>query len=261
MIELGIKRKQNGVPDLYKKDIEEIGSCIIDDYCPDLLRTPQALDIDHFAEFYLGANLDYRYLSTDCRFLGMCVFNDTDKVIIYDEDTRRAEYFSVCARTIIIDKAVVIDPRQEHRYRFSLGHECGHLIKDSEYYCYNPNQLELFGHADSPMITCKQSSIEGVFKGDPKYWDDRTRMEWQADTFSAVLLMNKESIRELMKQLGTSSNSVMLNYDRVVNISKIYNVSLKAAEIRLRNLGYIDVEDRTDYSSSIGRFKCMFNIA
>lgn len=38
------------------------------------LRSREALDIDSFAEFFLGANIDYQRLSSDNSVLGMSIF-------------------------------------------------------------------------------------------------------------------------------------------------------------------------------------------
>lgn len=66
-------------------------------------------------------------------YLGMTVFNDTNKVPIYDPATNRAEYISAKARTVIIDNRL-LDENQRHRFRFTLGHEGGHDIFHSGYF-------------------------------------------------------------------------------------------------------------------------------
>ena len=86
------KVKNNGVPVLSKSEIEVIGENYIRDFCPDALSHPQAINIDDFVELYLGMKIDYQYLSNDGRYLGMTVFNDTDKVIIFDPEKRQADY-------------------------------------------------------------------------------------------------------------------------------------------------------------------------
>lgn len=250
MIQPSFKRKENGVPDIYRKDIEEIGICILNDYKPELLSHPQELDLDHFVEFYLGMNIDYQYLSHDGRFLGMCVFNDTNKAIVFDPGKRKAEYFSVSAGTVLLERSMVTDSRQKHRSRFTLGHEASHYILDQDYYSCHPDQLNLFELPDEPMVKCKVADIEGPFRGDPKNWDDETRMEWQCDELSSVLLMNRPSVRELMKRIGGACNETLLNFRRVEAMVRIYNVSYKAAELRLRHLNYINESDETDYSSA-----------
>ena len=114
--------KKNGVPILSKENIEIIGENFIRDFCPDALKIPQAINIDDFVELYLGMTIDYQYLSNDGRYLGMTVFNDTDKVIIYDPERNEADYLHADARTVLIDNSLLADT-QGHRYRYTMGHE------------------------------------------------------------------------------------------------------------------------------------------
>lgn len=250
MIELSFKRKENGVPNIYRKDIEEIATSLIEDYNPQLLTNPQEMDIDHFVEFYMGMNLDYQYLSSDCRYLGMCIFNDTNKIIVFNPEERKAEYFSASAGTVLLERSMVYDPKQEHRTRFSLGHEAGHYILDKDYYLCHPDQLYLFDKPANPepMVKCKIADIEGNYRGNPRNWDDSTRMEWQCDALSESLLMNKKSVSILMKELGRIQDEETLNIIRVKEMVRLYNVSYKAAELRLRHLGFVREDDSNDYA-------------
>ncbi len=94
------RTKQNGVPVLSKKEIEVIGENFLRDFCPDALINPQPVDIERFLELYLGLKIDYQFLSNDGRYLGMMVFNDTDKVIIYNPEKNEADYVRYKANRI-----------------------------------------------------------------------------------------------------------------------------------------------------------------
>lgn len=109
-------------------------------------------------------------------YLGMTVFNDTNKVPIYDPATNRAEYISAKARTVIIDNRL-LDENQRHRFRFTLGHEGGHDIFHSGYFSYNPDQTSLFDEEFvAPMIQCRVDS--GMTdSADTRKWDDHDWME------------------------------------------------------------------------------------
>ena len=54
MVNLGIYKKRSGVPVLSGKDIDVLGEKLVADFCPDALKEPQALDMDSFAQNYLG---------------------------------------------------------------------------------------------------------------------------------------------------------------------------------------------------------------
>lgn len=86
------------------------------------LRTPQEIDIDLFVQDYLGMEQDFQYLSHCGLYLGMTVFNETDKIPVYNPAKYCAEYISAKANTVIIDNSL-LEENQEHRYRFTMGHE------------------------------------------------------------------------------------------------------------------------------------------
>ena len=107
MVRLNINRKRSGVPVLSRKQIDDIGERLVQDFCPDAMIHPQALDVDLFAQDYLGMEQDYQYLSHCGVYLGMTVFNDTNKVVVYNPEKQEAEYISARAKTIIIDNTLL----------------------------------------------------------------------------------------------------------------------------------------------------------
>lgn len=138
-----IKRKRSGAPVLSRKEIDVIGQNIVGDFMPEALKSPQEIDIDLLAQDYLGMDQDFQYLSHCGVYLGMTVFNDTDKVPVYDPQNNCADYISAKAHTVIIDK-MLLEENQEHRYRFTMGHEAGHEFLHKEYFAYDPDQITLF---------------------------------------------------------------------------------------------------------------------
>ena len=166
-----LRVKNNGVPILSKAEIDAIGERFVQDFQPEVLTNPSPVDIEGFIEFYLGMTPDYQYLSHNGVYLGMTVFNDTNKVPVFDPATNRAEYISAKARTVIIDNRL-LDEGQRHRYRFTLGHEGGHDIFHSGYFSYNPDQVSIFDdELIAPMIQCRVDN--GMTnKSDTRKWDD-----------------------------------------------------------------------------------------
>ena len=92
MIRLNLQIKSSGVPILSRRDIDDIGEALVADFCPDAMINPQPIDIDLFAQEYMQMEQDYQYLSHCGIYLGMTVFNDTNKIIVYDPEKQRAEY-------------------------------------------------------------------------------------------------------------------------------------------------------------------------
>ena len=207
-----------------------------------MLYHPQALNIDSFLEGYLGLELDYQYLSNDCRYLGMTVFNDTDKVVVYNPDLTRADYLHANHGTVIID-INLLKKSQEHRYRFTLAHECGHWIFHREHFGYDPNQLSLFEYAE-PYLQCREVDCNYLASNNTE-WDSYRWMEWQADKFAASILMPKTSVKFLLgvDKIITPYNEVN---SAIESITQTYNVSKRSAFLRLRDLHIINIPNNNE---------------
>ena len=229
------RKSSQNVPILSGKEINDIAEKFILDFSPDLIHHPQEVNIEAFLECYLGLQLDYQYLSNDCRYLGMTVFNDTDKVIVYIPEFERAEYIHADHGTVIIDTNL-LEEKQEHRYRFTLGHECGHWIFHRAYYGYDPYQLTLF-ELNTPYVQCRE--INGNYlDSNTKNWDSLRWMEWQADKFSAAILMPKTAVKCLLGHNNTF-NSSSDAYPAIRSVAQVFNVSMQAAYYRLCDLQVI----------------------
>ena len=163
------------------------------------------------------------------------MFNDTDKVIIYSPEDNMADYIHADHGTVIIDPHLLAD-HQEHRYRFTLGHEGGHWIFDRDYYGYDPNQLTLFASNES-YIQCRDINANYLFSN-PKHRNKSQWMEWQADKFAAAILMPETSVNHLLGQSKPlfSPSDV---YRAVKEITQVFNVSEQAAYLRLCDLQII----------------------
>lgn len=243
MVRLDINRKRSGVPVLSRKQIDDIGEILVQDFCPDAMIHPQSLDVDLFAQDYLGMEQDYQYLSHCGVYLGMTVFNDTNKVVVYNPEKQEAEYISARAKTIIIDNTL-LEENQEHRYRFTMGHEAaGHGVLHEAYFGYDRNQLTLFDTTNkAAMIQCRTDSSKIATK-DRRFWDDREWMEWQANAMSSAFLMPKKMVllvaNETKKKVQHNNPGMVACY-MAVAVSEIFNVSNEAALYRLKSLGLVD---------------------
>ncbi|TCT14605.1 uncharacterized protein DUF955 [Natranaerovirga pectinivora] len=234
------RTKKNGVPILSKSEIDYIAEQFILDYKPEAMKTPMEIDIDDFVLNYLGLKQDFHYLSHNGVYLGMTVFNDTNKVPVYVPETNSAEYISAKARTVIIDNNL-LDDGQEPRYRYTMGHESGHDIFHSQYFAYDPNQLSLFENEVEPMIQCRAVAANGKAKPTRK-WDDKDSMEWQANYFSSAMLMPKKMVIQLIRSLTYCSDVFWRNLTYTNEMVNVFNVSYQAAEYRLKELGIIHKE-------------------
>lgn len=218
------------VPILRQREIDDIAEAFIKDFQEEALTIPQQLEIEDFAEGYLGNIQDYQYLSKNGVYLGMTIFEDTNSVTIYVPEKDDISYVSARARTIIIDRCLIDNPGQEHRYRFTLAHEAGHSIFHSAYFRGNPVQSALVKSLLPPMILCRKQSI-CTRKDQTKDWGDIEWMEWQANTFASAFLMPRSAVIELSKNISRK-------HELLQEMVQIFDVSVQAAEYRIKELSY-----------------------
>ena len=121
MIELNVRRKASGIPVLSREEIDMIAEDVLRDYDPKYLKDPQPINVDLFAQEYLGMDQDFQYLSHNGVYMGMTIFNDTDRLPVYDPVKGRAEWVSEKANTIVIDNRL-LEPDKEMQYQFTMGH-------------------------------------------------------------------------------------------------------------------------------------------
>lgn len=242
-----------------RKEIDVIGENLVGDFMPDALENPQEIDIDSFAQNYLGMDQDFQYLSHCGVYLGMTVFNDTDKVPVYDPQHECADYISAKAHTVIIDKTLLAE-NQEHRYRFTMGHEASHEFLHKEYFAYDPDQMTIFDYIGETPVSMVQCRID-TKKMDTKnleIWTDRDWMEWQANALSSAILMPVSMVRKVAESVKTTK-AVFRNYVIAARVSNVFNVSFEAASYRLKQLGYIpqDVQMSSDVLNMIATQLCV----
>lgn len=228
------RKKPNGVPILGKKDIDAIGERLVADFNYKAMLTPTEIDIDRFAHRYLGMKIDYRYLSHCGCYLGMTVFNDTDEIPVYNPELNCAEMTSAEAHTMIIDNSLLEDS-QEHRYRFTAGHECSHDIFHAGYFGYDPNQICMFSNR-VPMVQCRIDT-RGVKKKPVAEWTDADRMEWQANYGASAILMPRRMVQRLVEKVPVTNYAEM-----IMRVSDTFNVSFEAAQIRLKDVGRVPTD-------------------
>jgi Zn-dependent peptidase ImmA (M78 family) len=247
MITPKYRTKKNGVPILSKKEIYAIAEDFVGDFQPAALVNPQPIDVEAFLELYLGMTPDFQYLSHNGIYLGMTVFNDTDKVPVYVPQMNCADYISAKAHTVIIDRRLIEDDRQEHRLRFTQAHEGGHGIFHDDYFHRDPNQLSFLESDTAPIIQCRTDMGSNQRRVDPKYWTDKESMEWQANAFSSAFLMPRPSVRKIFEIEGRTGGRRSQIAKTINSIVTECNVSSEAALYRLCDLGMVDQSEAPDY--------------
>lgn len=240
MIKPKFRTKSNGVPILSKKEINAIADDFIQDFQGSAWSNPEPLDVEGFLEFYLGMTPDFQYLSHNGIYLGMTVFNDTDKVPVYDPRTERAEYISAKANTVIVDRRLIEDDRQEHRLRFTQGHEAGHGIFHTRYFYRDPDQISFLEPDTAPIIQCRTDAGCNPRRVDSKLWTDKEWMEWHANAFSSAFLMPRPAVRKLFETEGRTGSRTGQIAKTILDLVNEHNVSSEAALYRLCDLRMIE---------------------
>ena len=241
MIKSGnIKKRASGVPILSHDQIDELGERLAGDFQPEILANPQPLDIEAFIELYMGLKLDYKFLSNCGKYLGMTVFNDTDRVIFYDPCRDCADYMHASAGTVIID-STLLTPKSEHRMRFTLGHEgAGHAFLHEDYYSRHSQSNALCASPEGMLLESRDQYHERR----TGKWAKRTDedwMEWQADAMSSATLMPRCSVIKHVRAVQESTKFCGLTgqqqpYYLIESLMARYNVSFQAAMMRLKHL-------------------------
>lgn len=220
------------VPYLSKDAINDIGEKVVEDFCPDALKTPTEIDADRFLTRYLGLTQDYKYLSHCGLYLGMTVFNDTDRVPVFNDERWEAEFITVKAGTVIIDN-ILLEENQEHRYRFTCLHEGAHKLLHTEYFTAQAEMAYSSGAAQ--MVQCRRSMAQ-YGKGF-RLKTDADWLEWQANQLASAILMPRSMViaaaREARRRNRNNVNAPMLA------VAEAFNVSNDAAYYRMVDLGLL----------------------
>ncbi len=242
MIDLRLKYGTNNVPILSNDKIDEHAEALIGDYDSSLLLKPQAVDVEDFAENYLRLSFHYTNLSHNGFIWGRMVFNDA-KIIVYNPEKKCADEEPVDASTIVIDNGL-LEEKKEHAFRSTVMHESGHAIYHDEYYYIDNYQLPLEDESEVehlPYTSCEAKNIMGGAGVYRKLHTDTEWIEHQAKYFSAAMLMPRKTIRMLcadsnVQHFCFSEHPGYENDALIAMVSKIYNVSLESAKIRIQEL-------------------------
>ncbi|GAB2178320.1 ImmA/IrrE family metallo-endopeptidase [Dongia sp. agr-C8] len=150
---------------------------------------------------------------------------------------------------IVVDESLdpEVNPKQEGRYRFTLGHEGGgHWRLHRHLFLKDPRQATFFEMKKPSSVVCRSSQA-------------REPIEWQADYYSACLLMPKALVLDRCdpNRFGTLTGDQLMDFV-VRPAAAEFQVSAKAMRIRLEGLGFsfsgrhdeLDVEEQ-EFDSDI----------
>lgn len=234
-------------------EIEDLVEELLKDYKPQLLEQPMPVNPEHFAETYMGIDIEYqRIASPDNNVVGAMVFND-ECLPVYREDGK-VHLIQVPANTIVIHEDTACDDKLHRFMRFTILHECGHAWMHAN--VYRRKALSLFGGTEinKQMTKCFRSYLTCSKRSLVTEEDFR---EHQANVFAAAIAMPRATFvpyaKRLLMQYGLEgrfspqyvedSRSFRDTYNNVLlKLAKAYDVSCQSVDIKLHKLGLVKSE-------------------
>lgn len=195
-------------------------------------KHPGPVDIELNAEKN-GYIMDYNMLSNNGCYLGMAVFETTNNIPVYDEDGNCARYYAAKKGTIIIDSRLLAKGN-ENRYRFTIGHEIGHLVLHSDIYADCSYSLS----EEDNSVLCR-TNYQKLKPEDRKVVD---HLEIEANWFAAAVLMPKTAFLEFVSNYGSIADNIVAFVD---DAAKTFIVSPHAVCLRLHELNIMDLSYET----------------
>ncbi len=243
-------RTKGGGVYLSYKQIDELTESLLQDYKPELLREPMAIEYDDFLEGYLGVELDYQHIYTSSDegdILGCTIFSD-QKLAVFDKENMRKSYLKYDANTVVLDLSLVEGDRVVQENITGL-HEGGHIWIHGPVLQVDKYQMVLPG-LNTGKICCSRSGVEGVEK--PVVSTEEAWREWQATTFAVAMALPRKSLElsvtELFKRYGIMDHQMVTDADTKAwelsyhtipgELKSIYNMSKEAIRYRLEKTGF-----------------------
>lgn len=233
--------RKDGLFLLRNEDYEEIAKEFLKQYDMRVLNDVRAVDIVKFADsLYLDID-DSEYLTYDGSILGM---------IAFDEAVKECYDYAMRPKNIVLGQGqILIDARLNERMsyarkRFTIAHETGHWITQRTYHSPTNQRFEY----RQLVVECRQESVERYGQSGKPNW-----IEMQADKMAAALLMPKEPFSYVMEgklehsglcyDCLVEGESKERSREIITDVAEIFAVSKKAAQIRMRQLGFIKTKE------------------
>lgn len=243
------KTYKNGLPYLRKDDINKISEVILNKFNSKLLKEAAPTPIEELIENYFKLEMDYLDITKNRTILGLTTF-DNGYLNVYDSENHRSRRVYEVKGTVVIDNSL-LQNNQERRFRFTLRHEVSHWILHRQMFEADGNKMiELSNTAKNEVtaVKCLNRTIDNFAAG-IKVVSNMSRMEWQANYMASCFLMPMKTFtkvtEKVFKKAGIKTSCIVLGIDSDIDmfaeyipaeLAKKFNVSARAAAIRLREL-------------------------
>ena len=234
---------QNGMYCLKNGDFDKIASMILGEYLPKTLKEPQPTDIDYLIEECFYLDVIKAHITFDGHILGMMIFQDTPWK--YYDKLYHPVVKELKESTMLIDLSLSGKDNLA-RERFTKAHETSHWVCHRSLHSYDKLPYDF---RRSPVVACRDTSIERYKYGDSFKRSEEDWEEWQADRLAAALLMPKDTFtyvsEAVIKNCGigkgilVKGRNIEESRKAIQTISRFFMVSKKATQIRMSQLGLL----------------------
>lgn len=248
-MKLDYPQKANGMFIIKGPDFDDIATMFLSEYQPQALHSPCPLDIDQLVENALYIAVKDVNITSTGSILGMMAFASSE-INVLDTLYRPAK-MKLDEGTMLLDRSLLAQNMTARR-RFTKAHEASHWILHRTY--HSPTNDTYYFRRATPHIACRSSSMERYSYSDSRNWSDSDWEEWQADRMAASLLMPKEPFQDAAKYFLRHSGisraylvkgrDVAASREAIENIANLFQVSKKAVQIRLKQLGLLFEPDK-----------------
>ena len=215
-----------------EEQLEKRAETILSKYKKGLyLEKIKPINVDEFAEFFVGASIDFANLSDDKKTLGLTCFYD-GVIEVWNEDRTEKIKIRSNANTIFLDTDTDLISIKE-RTRFTIMHECSHILLHKRFYFVGANQR-------NKKIAYKPFYHESCHK--KPFRTEIDIHEWQANRLAAALLVPRRTLFNYLEQELKIEKpyKIYLSDQLINNLSSMYDVSIEMMKRRLRDLDIIE---------------------
>lgn len=239
-MELKYPLKSNGMFCLRKDDFDNIASMVLSEFEPEALKHPQPIDIMKVAQDGLFMTISTKNLDVEMNILGVTAFSDGEFSCL--DLLLKPEIVELQVGSMLLHTQLT-QSRYFTRTRFTIAHEVSHFILHRTYHSPR-NERYQFRTQRQAYVACRSADVENRKH---EFGTEHDWLEWQANSLASTLLMPKAmfqsaaeyEFRHIGRRFLTKGNINTEYLVVVTNLANLFRVSKTSAELRLKQLGYI----------------------
>ena len=234
------------VPIISNEEMDDYATKFLKEFCPEALETPMCLNVE---QMLADKGIKVYYAPLEDNAFGKTYFAK-DKARVYTKKgdsiftffNNETEEIEIEPGTILIDF--------DKKYELPIGAYRNTIIHEAVHWFYHSNYFEL------RQLLNNELTYVACFKGRGEYEnEDIAWMEYQARSIAPRVLMPKETAtmkwKEIVDNYEENDGDIYQTIDVLEKafkeFAKFFGVSEKSARIRLKELGFKQVEGIRNY--------------